>query len=480
MPSGTGSRERSELVSRRSLNRRDFLNRIGAAGAGSALLPFVPVLHREAEAAGEAMPRRLFLYITPNGTFWDQLIPSGGSETSFQFGPILKPLEEFKKKITVIEGADLMPGNGGRPHNNMVAHARANHLLTGRDGSVNGYTNANGGGISVDQVIAQRIGTGTPFRTVDLAVWRQNAYSFTGVNQPRTGTIDPRKVYKQLFEAGGGTTPATGSGVNPGASLAGDRRRVLDLVREHIRGIEREATSEERMKLQAHLAAVEGLTSRLDALDQRASSGASACSGAKAPMVSDSDITSANMYPTILPIQLELGAAALACDLTRVVTFVGGTVGNVGLRVNWLAGGGWDMHDRSHSWDRSKIIPLETWYATQFRDLLRIMDSIKEGERTLLDNSLVIWVKPMSDGGHRPGGGRGSCGASRCQAGWANFPIVMAGSAGGRLRTGRYLNFRSGIYHQRWLVSLLHAFGLTDLKSFGDPRFNNGPMPGLV
>jgi hypothetical protein len=471
-------------VSRRILNRRDFLSRIGAASAGGALLPFVPMLHREVEAAGAEVPKRLLFYMTPNGTFWDQLVPSGGTENSFQLGPILKPLEEFKKKLTIIEGCDLSPGNAGRPHNNMVAHARANHLLTGRDGAMNGYTNANGGGISVDQVIAQRIGKGTPISSVELGCWAYNPYSFSGVNQPRSGEIDPRKVYARLFQGGGGATPDSGVGVKPGPGRSAERRRVLDVVREHLRTIEREATYEERMKFQAHLSAVETLGSQLDALDERiAEEAGGTCRRPPSPndKVTDTGVKQGSLYPTILPIQLQLLASALACDVTRVASLVGGSVGNVGLTVTWVGTGAWNMHLTSHSHVRSQIIPLETWYATQFRDLLRFMDSIKEGDRTLLDNSLVIWVKSMSDGGHRPSGGRGSCGGTaRCSSGWANFPIVMAGSAGGKIRTGRYLYNRSGVPHQRWLVSLLHAFGLSDMNSFGDPRYNNGPLPGLV
>ena len=141
-------------MSTRPWNRRNFLRRAGGSAVAGTLLPFVPILHREVE--GQALPPRLFVFITPNGTVLDEWRPEG-TDTSFRFRSILEPLSEFQDRMVIVDGCDLKPGGGGRPYNPNIAHAQANHLLTGRDGSHDGYSNDGGGGVSVDQIIAERI-----------------------------------------------------------------------------------------------------------------------------------------------------------------------------------------------------------------------------------------------------------------------------------------------------------------------------------
>ncbi len=140
------------------------------------------------------------------------------------------------------------------------------------------------------------------------------------------------------------------------------------------------------------------------------------------------------------------------------------------MEVSWLDGvGNFDFHAAAHSLSgvsnpAAKIQALETWFAEEFARLLGLLDAIPAGDGSLLDNSLVLWMKPMSKGGHQD---------------WNNLPLVVAGGAGGRVSGNRYLNAR-GAPHHRFLVSIAHAMGLDDIEQFGDPRFGSGPLAGLV
>jgi hypothetical protein len=81
----------------------------------------------------------------------------------------------------------------------------------------------------------------------------------------------------------------------------------------------------------------------------------------------------------------------------------------------------------------------------------------------MLDNSLVIWLNGLGKGNNHTRN---------------NIPYVLVGGAGGAIPGGRYLQYNNN--HGDLMVSVLHAMGLPDEKSFGDPKFCTGPLPGLV
>jgi hypothetical protein len=91
------------------------------------------------------------------------------------------------------------------------------------------------------------------------------------------------------------------------------------------------------------------------------------------------------------------------------------------------------------------------------------LDAIPEGEGTLLDNTVVLWINEL---------GRGNSHSRN------NIPIVMAGSAGGYFRTGRFLQYDE-TPHNNLLVSLLNAFGISD-TTFGNPQYCTGPLAELT
>lgn len=96
-----------------------------------------------------------------------------------------------------------------------------------------------------------------------------------------------------------------------------------------------------------------------------------------------------------------------------------------------------------------------------FAYLVGKLDAAKEGSGTVLDNTALLWGSEFGDG--RPHS-------------FADLPFVLAGSAGGYFRPGRYLKYK-GVSHNRLLVSLCHAMGDTR-TTFGSQAFKN-PLPGL-
>ena len=92
------------------------------------------------------------------------------------------------------------------------------------------------------------------------------------------------------------------------------------------------------------------------------------------------------------------------------------------------------------------------------------MKAVPEGDGTMLDHTLILWCNELAIGNVH----------SRTDA-----PYVLAGGAGGALRTGRFLSFAGDVPHNNLLVSLMNIMGLPD-QTFGKPDWCTGPLTGLI
>ena len=104
-----------------------------------------------------------------------------------------------------------------------------------------------------------------------------------------------------------------------------------------------------------------------------------------------------------------------------------------------------------------------TWYAEQFAYLLTKLDSIPEGDGTLLDNTAILWGNEISRGNTHD---------------LTDIPFVLAGSASGKLRSGQYFRY-SGIPHNQLLLSIIQSFGI-EMNEFGASHLNNGILAELL
>jgi hypothetical protein len=125
-----------------------------------------------------------------------------------------------------------------------------------------------------------------------------------------------------------------------------------------------------------------------------------------------------------------------------------------------------DHHTISHKTDAASIDQLHRlnrWYGERFADLLRQLDAVREGNGTLLDNTVVIWGNEAATGQH--------------DASTAVF--AMAGSCGGKLRTGRLVD-ATGYDWSQLLITVCHAMGATSVTTLGDLGMKDGDIPTLL
>jgi len=406
------------------LNRRRFL---GYSAATAVAAPFIRLLENPAHAVDVGGAQRLLIFFSPNGTIHDHWRPTG-SEHSFSFdaGTVLESLTPHKDDLLVIDGMDFAEG-------------------TNHEGGMVAMLTANGGN-SVDQVIADHIGTTTRFPSLELAV---QTSAWGGSTQTRmcyrdgsfvTPDDDPQSVFSRLFGDLGDD------------KIAHRRQSVIDLAKVELDDLRKRLGVTEKVRLDAHIESLLAV--------ERSLSGDSLCESPSSP---ESVTASSNdNFPTVAQQQIDLAVQALACGTTNVCTVqlshtVSPTV------FTWL-GEADGHHSLSHCDDSNtagvnSFINCERWFAEQFAYLLDQMVATEDPTTggSMLDSTLVLWAKELGDGR-----------AHTC----TDVPWVIAGSADGFFSTGRYVNL-GGATQDGVLTSITNAFGL-ELESFG--AGSHGPV----
>jgi len=447
------------LVSRRSL-----LKSLGVTIPAVAL----PVL-RSSPLLAATPPVRLVVMFKANGTIIDSFKPTGsGTNWNIPAGGILEPLMKWKPKLNVLWGVNY---DSADMFYNAAAHQKGppscltgGGALPGPFHGGNGSSSGYGNSISVDQYVANKWGPVTRLKTLELGVAigsanNRNRISYLGNNQPVPPEPDPAAAFARVFA--GYTPPGMKGGSGGDAAvmrLLAKRKSVLDYVTADLGRLSARLPGDERVRLQRHLQSIHDLEQQLA---PAAGGGGVGCAPA-APMAGDGS------YPKVTQLQMDTMFMALACDQTRLVTYIWN--GETSQQTFPWIGVNDAHHDMSHKPDsdtatRDKLIKVNRWYAGQVGYFLEKMDGVVEGGgKTMLDNSLVIWTDGL---------GKGNTHTRK------NIPWVLAGSAGGYLPTGRYMDFGS-TPHNHLLVNILHALGLKEEHQLGPVKDWTGPLPGLA
>ena len=446
----------------KKLSRRALLR--GTAGGIAIGLPWLAAMERPTAAA--AFPKRLVVFFSANGTIPSAWAPSG-SETSFELGSILAPLEPHKQDLIIVDGVDNQvayesPGDGHQT--GMGCMLTGMPLLEGTEFCLGSCDDPNntvgwGGGISVDQHVANEIAkkTLTKFSSLEFGVqvksntiWSRMSYA--GADQPIPPRDDPWQNFEDLF----GDLTADPFGL---AERRAKRHSVLDYVSSDFERLNSRLSGDDRIKLEQHLHAVREIEKRLDVANELG--GACALPTLDAPV----DVYKNDNFPLIAKLQMDQLVMALACDMTRVASIqFSRSVSNTNFP--WL-GIEEGHHDLSHDADDNqasvdKLIKINTWYAEQFAYLIDKLAAVPEGDGSMLDNTVVLWCNEL---------GKGNSHTRR------DVPFVLAGSCGGYYKTGRYLSY-DGDPHNNLLLSLCHAMD-APVTSFGDPDNCTGELVGL-
>ncbi|MBI1371758.1 MAG: DUF1552 domain-containing protein [Phycisphaera sp.] len=454
-------------VSRRSILRGVSL------GAGGALL--FPMIHRvRAETAGTIKPMRFVFIVEGNGCNAEQVQPQGIERNvksqnrndltdvvehrliDHDPAPALEPLRRYRDRMCILQGLSGRICGGG--HSNDF-------------GALGAYPAKSGAyAETVDWALAKKIGGIFPHVGLGITDKAEHAavynISASGPGKKLPTQCRPDQAYANLF----------------GSVAGGDARQefiaqgnLLDFMVEDVKRAEAQVSGTEREKLQSYVDSFESMRGRRFDLDRIADK-----LRAAKPEVTDK--YRSPVETDRLESQFDLAAATLIGGLSNVVTIASGcgtpyfSVKFTGLGIavgKHTIGHGGSYKDWTWS---DMAIMIRRFHMQQIARLADQLDAIPEGDGTMLDHTLIIYMSDAAEAHH-----------SRC---W-EWPVVMLGDLGGRLRTrGRFLQFPGyGNKSHRTIANLyttlLNAagdrrerFGLPDLGLADLPQ--DGPLHELL
>ncbi len=448
----------SEQKSSGRLNRRNLLRGLGAVVALPALESLRPALAIAADAApglaktATGAPLRTAFIFFPNGAIPKAWQPHGEG-TEFQFNATLEPLADLRSHIQVMRGLDHQNATAGKDGGG--DHARGNGVFLTGTRLRKSDTDIQAG-ISIDQVIANKVGGETRFPSLELTcdASRQIAgcdsgyscayqynISWSSPTTPVAAESNPRLVFERMF--GGGA---------PGERTASMQRRmqeqrsILDFVLDDARSMQKRIGGKDRTKLDEYLTSVREIELRIQKAERF---------GKTPDPAVETPAGIPTSYTEYVGVMYDLLLLAFQTDQTRVAAFCLSHDGsNRSFSEIGIVEGHHDLSHHQNNAERiEKVAKIDRWYVEQFAKFLKKMNEQKDLDgKSLLHNSMIVY-------------GGGNADANRHTH--DDLPVLLAGSGGGILTPGRHIK-HGGKPMCNMFLSVAERMGVSDLATFGD------------
>ncbi|MDE2876508.1 MAG: DUF1552 domain-containing protein [Gemmatimonadota bacterium] len=453
------------LITGRHLPRRTFLRGLGATVALPFLDAMVPARELWAVTRSRtAMDRTRLVAIemvhgSAGSNAWgatQHLWSPPTTGRGFDFGPsVLSSLEPYRDQLTIISDTDVESAEATRPKEIGGDHFRSSATFLTQAHPKQTESSDVYVGTSLDQLYAQRFGQETPIPSMQLCIENVDqaggcAYGYACVytdtiswaapDQPLPMVRDPRIAFDQLFGAGG-TPEAREARRRSGSS-------VLDFIVGEVNSLKRSLDSEDTRRLDRYLTDVREIERRIQRVVARNESGVERTLPGAPAGVPDS-------FDEHVKLMFDLQALAFEADATRVFSFKMGR--DASSRVYPESGVDKGFHPSSHHGGRPDTVlefaEINRYHVSLVPYFLEKLASVREGDASLLDKTMVIYGSPMGDSNvhnHK-----------RC-------PLFVVGGANGQLDGDLHLRAAPGTPMANVMLSLIHKLGMDDVESFGD------------
>jgi hypothetical protein len=438
------------MIFKKSISRRTVLRGVGASLALPMLDAMVPAL---AEADSGLTPTRVGFVYFPNGAIPNKWTPKTVGN-NFELTPILQPLASFKNDMLVLSGLDNIKAKGiageagGEHPRASAAYLTCVHpYVRTAEGEYNRKV-----GISMDQILAKEFGKHTQLGSLELGIesdavvgscdgdscsynstisWRDDSTPMPIQNQPRA-------VFESLF----GDSDST----NQADRLARirERRSLLDFVGDEASDIMAELGASDREKLDQYLDATRDVERRIQMAEQQ--------SLRELPEI-DKPAGIPKGFDEHAKLMFDLLVLAYQTDLTRVGTFM------LGREMSTMAYPEIGVPDpyhplTHHQGDVEKIekaAMVNIYHASLFSYFLEKLQSIPDGDGTLLDHSIVSYGGGLGDANmHEP----------------KELPIVVV-ARNNLIRGGRHIRYPKGTPLANLYLRMMDLLNMSG-ESFGD------------
>jgi hypothetical protein len=429
------------FITRKFLSRRTVLRGAGASIALPLLDAMIPAATALAETAAAAKPRLAFIYF-PHGAIMDHWTPSSEGR-DFEMSPILKPLEPFRSKLTIVSGLENRPGMSATVHAIVpgtwltCVHPR--------------QTPERYGGISIDQMAAEKLGQDTPLPSLEVGMEsggvggacdrmygcsNSSTISFRTPTTPLPMEYNPRKLFQRLF--------GRGDSAEERDVLAGQYNSMLDMVAEDAASLKGQLGARDRAELDDYLETVREIERRVE-------------------KAKHSDISKVTLPPVPaatmawddqLKLMFDIMAIAYQANLTRIVNFMmaaevsGQTYPQIQIPDAF--------HPLSHHANDpvkiQKLIKLQTYHSEHLARFLKKLQELPDGDGTMFDHLLMMYGSNMSNSDRHN---------------QFPLPITLIGGACGKVKGNQHLKYADKTPLANLLLTVLDRAG-TPVDHVGD------------
>ena len=436
-----------------NLNRRTALKGMAGVTLGLPWLETATWGVSKKDAAKH--PVRFGVIYQPNGINPYEWTPEG-TGADYKLSKTLRPLAPIRDEVLVLThlNHDLKKGRD-RPTSGH--YGGTSNFLVG-----NGVKRSMGSdiecGVSVDQMAAKKVGHKTLLPSLELsteAEWTGvdtgeritqlygNSISWLTPTTPLARERFPRLAFDRLFGKSGGL---------------GDTRSVIDLTRESIQGLKKKVSTDDKHRLDEYLTSVRSLEKKLEFNEKNQRPVPEELLEGRVP-----EPGQAKSHDEHLTQMIDIMTLAFQTDRTRIATFMMGRSSS-GIDFSFVdkkCGGLHGMAHHAHRPAKLEAYQIANEYCVgKYVQFLQKLHAIKEGERSVLDNSMIMFGNNMRDGNSHTSD---------------NLPILLGGRGGGQLNPGRHIQYEKDTRLCNLYLAILKRMGL-NIDQFNE---STGELPEL-
>jgi len=441
------------MITRKSLPRRTFLRGLGTAVA----VPFLDAMTPALASPAKAPVRMGFVYV-PNGIDMRHWNPDYQGKLG-ELPRILKPLEPFRQDILLLgnlthnTGRALLdgPGDHGRATGSYLTGIQARKTMVDIRA-----------GVSCDQIVASQIGSQTKFPSLEVGMEdaRQagdcdSGYSCAYTNnlawksetQPLPPVLDPRALFERLFGKGAALSPEARARQNK------FRRSILDFITDDTRKLQAGLGPTDRRKLDEYLASIREIERQIEKAEK---------DNAQIDPRMDKPYGVPADFAEHFKLMTDMLTVAFQADLSRVFTFLVTREGSSrAYREIGIPDGHHPLtHHRNDPVMLEKVTRINCYHVQQFAAWIEKLKSIREGDATLLDNSMIVYGSGISDGNRHT---------------HEDLPTLLAGRGGNFIHSGRRIVWRKETPMSNLYLTMMDRMGAR-VDHLGD---STGRLEGL-
>jgi hypothetical protein len=419
------------FIFKKHVPRRTVLKAAGAAIGLPLLDAMVPASTAWAATPAGKVPKRFAFVGFPHGAIMDSWSPKE-TGTDFTISPILKPLEPFRKHLTVVSGLRNKPAETPEPH----AFIEQGWLTCvkpwdfGKDGPESG--------VSCDQIAVRHVGQDTRLPSLELTTalgsarlaWRTPTQSL-----PQEG--NPRSVFQKLF--GQGDTD------KERADILAETGSILDRVKGQAARLQASLGVQDRSIVSDYLDSVREIERRVQMATKQ---------NDPTLVIPDAPVGTPNDITEHFKLIFDLMALAFQADITRVITLSMDREASMRTYTNLGIAEG--FHPLSHHGNQAakmdKLVQIQNYHAQVFAGFIKKIEAVKEADGTVLDHSTILFGSNMSNSDRHNND---------------PLPSAILGHASGKIKGGQHLKYPQDSRHADLLWTLLQRNDIP-VKSIGD------------